>query len=136
MPLAAAMVYGLFHMRSVRGFETEIVETRPVAETAEVYCSGVPGLIAMMVLHEPSDLSTSRWPESTALPLFPAAPDVRFGLDLFSIRSQNWDAFQYLDYAAKFGIKVVHFSEIRFIGSLEDEYLKKVRAHAEKLGSR
>jgi len=71
---------------------------------------------------------------STALPLFPAAPDVRFGLDLFSIRSQNWDAFQYLDYAAKFGIKVVHFSEIRFIGSLEDEYLKKVRAHAEKLG--
>jgi len=35
VPVAAAMVYGLFHMRSVRGFETEIIATRPVADTAE-----------------------------------------------------------------------------------------------------
>lgn len=59
---------------------------------------------------------------------------VRFGVDLFSIRSQGWDAFQYLDYCAKWKAKVVHFSEIRFIGSLEPEHLKKVRAYAEKLG--
>ncbi|MBS1824651.1 MAG: sugar phosphate isomerase/epimerase [Acidobacteria bacterium] len=59
---------------------------------------------------------------------------VRFGIDLFSIRSQGWDAFQYLDYCAKWKANVVHFSEIRFIGSLEPEHLKKVRAHAEKLG--
>jgi len=59
---------------------------------------------------------------------------VRFGIDLFSIRSQGWDAFQYLDYCAKWKAKVVHFSEIRFIGSLEPANLKRVRAHAEKLG--
>jgi sugar phosphate isomerase/epimerase len=31
-------------------------------------------------------------------------------------------------------VQVVHFSEIRFIGGLEEEHLKRVRAHAEKLG--
>lgn len=66
--------------------------------------------------------------------LFGSPPGVRFGIDLFSIRSQNWTPFQYLDYCAKWGAKVVHFSEIRFIGSLEDDHLRKVREHAEKLG--
>lgn len=59
---------------------------------------------------------------------------VKFGIDLFSIRSQGWSAFEYLDYCAKWKANVVHFSEIRFIGSLEPEHLKKVRAYAEKLG--
>jgi len=59
---------------------------------------------------------------------------VKFGVDLFSIRSQKWTPFQYLDYCAKHGVEVVHFSEIRFIGGLEEEHLKRVRAHAEKLG--
>ncbi len=71
---------------------------------------------------------------ATAASAFAAIPDVRFGLDLFSIRSEPWDAFQFLDYAAAHQVKVVHFSEIRFIGSLDDEHLKRVRAHAEKLG--
>ncbi|MBS1876475.1 MAG: sugar phosphate isomerase/epimerase [Acidobacteria bacterium] len=61
-------------------------------------------------------------------------PAVRLGVDLFSLRSQPWDAFQHLDYCAKWKAKVVHFSEIRFIGSLEDDHLRKVRDHAEKLG--
>jgi len=60
--------------------------------------------------------------------------NVKFGLDLFSLRSQGWTPFQYLDFAAKWGIRVVHFSEVRFIGSLEETNLKAVRAHAEKLG--
>ena len=64
----------------------------------------------------------------------PAAQPVRFGVDLFSIRSQAWTPFQYLDYCAKWNAKVVHFSEIRFIGSLEEAHLRQVRAHAEKLG--
>src|SRR5438105_466472 len=68
-----------------------------------------------------------------AAPL-PAAQPVRFGVDLFSIRSQGWTPFQYLDYCAKWKAKVVHFSEIRFIGNLEEEHLKKVRAHAGNLG--
>jgi len=61
-------------------------------------------------------------------------PPVRYGVDLFSVRSQGWDAFQHLDYCSKLGAKVVHFSEIRFIGDLEEAHLKQVRAHAEKLG--
>ena len=62
-----------------------------------------------------------------------AAP-VKLGIDLFSIRSQGWTPFQYLDYCAQQGAKVVHFSEIRFIGNLEPENLKKVRAYAEGKG--
>src|SRR6266513_4192372 len=64
----------------------------------------------------------------------PAAGNVKFGIDLFSIRSQGWTPFQYLDYCAKWKAKVVHFSEIRFIGNLEEAHLRQVRAHAEKLG--
>ncbi|MBI1791484.1 MAG: sugar phosphate isomerase/epimerase [Acidobacteria bacterium] len=63
-----------------------------------------------------------------------ASKGVRFGIDLFSIRSQGWTPFEYLDYCAKFKARVVHFSEIRFMGSLEEAHLKKVRAHAAKLG--
>src|SRR5262245_8008947 len=59
--------------------------------------------------------------------------NVRFGLDMYSLRSQNWTPFQQLEYCAKNGIKVVHFSEIRFIGSLDPENLKRVRARADEL---
>jgi sugar phosphate isomerase/epimerase len=76
--------------------------------------------------------------EFTAMPLLApamnAANDVRLGVDLFSVRSQGWSAFEHLDYAAKFGARVVHFSEIRFLGSLEDDHVKKVAAHANRLG--
>jgi len=63
-----------------------------------------------------------------------SAPSVKLGIDLFSIRSQGWTPFQYLDYCARQGAKVVHFSEIRFIGNLEPDNLLKVRAYAEKSG--
>ncbi|MEO8126096.1 MAG: TIM barrel protein [Bryobacteraceae bacterium] len=63
-----------------------------------------------------------------------AMPSTKIGIDLFSIRSSNYTPFEYLDYAARQGAKVVHFSEIRFIGNLEEQNLKKVRAHAESLG--
>jgi sugar phosphate isomerase/epimerase len=59
---------------------------------------------------------------------------VKLGVDLFSIRSQGWTPFEYLDYCARWKARVVHFSEIRFLGSLEPDHLRKVRAHAEKLG--
>jgi 3-oxoisoapionate decarboxylase len=58
----------------------------------------------------------------------------RLGLDLFSLRTQGWDAFQYLEYAAKHKIETIHYSEIRFIGSLEDEHLRRVKAKATELG--
>lgn len=67
-------------------------------------------------------------------PLLATPSPVRLGVDLFSLRSQSFSPFQYLDYCAKWKAKVVHFSEIRFIGSLEDDHLRKVRDHAQTLG--
>ncbi len=61
-------------------------------------------------------------------------PRVKLGVDLFSLRSQNWTPIQYLDYCAARNVKVVHFSEIRFIGNLQPDNLRKVRAHAEQVG--
>ncbi len=73
---------------------------------------------------------------AAAAPLAVAAPapTVKLGIDLFSLRSQNWTPFQFLDYSAKLAAKVVHFSEIRFIGSLEPDNLRAVRRYAEERG--
>ncbi len=57
---------------------------------------------------------------------------VRLGLDLFSVRSQGWNAFQFLDYAAKLGVEVVHFSEVRFLGGTGDDHLRQVKAYADE----
>ncbi|MFL6450702.1 MAG: sugar phosphate isomerase/epimerase family protein [Bryobacteraceae bacterium] len=62
------------------------------------------------------------------------AAQVRFGLDLFSLRSQGWTPIEQLDWCAQRHVKVVHFSEIRFIGGLDPDNLKRVRAHADELG--
>ena len=62
------------------------------------------------------------------------SPNLKFGIDLFSLRTQGWTAFEHLDYCAKQGAKVVHFSEIRFLGGLEKAHLEKVRDHARGLG--
>jgi 3-oxoisoapionate decarboxylase len=71
---------------------------------------------------------------ASALAFAQSKPSVRLGIDLFSIRSQGWSPFEYLDYCARQGAKVVHFSEVRFLGSLEPEHLTKVREHAQKAG--
>src|SRR5512146_875791 len=74
----------------------------------------------------------------TAMPMLAATSlavnDVKLGIDLFSVRSQGWTAFEHLDYAAKLGAKVVHFSEIRFLGGLEDEHVKRVAEQAKRQG--
>jgi sugar phosphate isomerase/epimerase len=62
------------------------------------------------------------------------APAPQLGIDLFSLRSQGWNAFQFLDYAARFHVRTVHFSEIRFLGGLDDEHVKRVGAYAAGLG--
>jgi sugar phosphate isomerase/epimerase len=64
----------------------------------------------------------------------PEKSNVKIGIDLFSIRSSGWTPFEYLDYCSKWSASVVHFSEIRFIGNLEPDHLRKVREHAAKLG--
>jgi sugar phosphate isomerase/epimerase len=64
-----------------------------------------------------------------------AAPaGVNLGVDLFSLRSQGWTAFQHLEYCAKFGARTVHFSEIRFLGSLDDGHVREVGEQARRLG--
>ena len=71
---------------------------------------------------------------TVAAPLAASAVSPKLGADLFSLRTQGWTAFEHLDYCAKLGIRTVHFSEIRFLGSLEDEHVKKVGEHAKRLG--
>ena len=61
-------------------------------------------------------------------------PPTKLGLDLFSLRSQEWSAFELLDYAAGLGVQIVHFSEPRFLGGLDDAHLEKVKARADELG--
>ena len=60
--------------------------------------------------------------------------NVKFGIDIFSLRAEKWSALQFLDYCAAQHVEVVHFSEIRFLGGLEPAHLKQVRAHAAELG--
>jgi sugar phosphate isomerase/epimerase len=73
---------------------------------------------------------------AVAAPLLQAqtAAPVKLGIDLFSLRSQGWTPFQYLDYCSRQRARVVHFSEIRFIGSLDPQNLRQVRRRAEELG--
>jgi 3-oxoisoapionate decarboxylase len=61
-------------------------------------------------------------------------PKVRLGVDVFSLRSPEWTPFECLDYCANLKVQVVHFSEVRFLGSLEESHLRRVRTHAEGLG--
>ena len=58
----------------------------------------------------------------------------RLGLDVFSLRSQGWSPFEQLEFCARRGIGVVHFSEPRFIGGFDREHLRRVRARAGELG--
>ena len=63
----------------------------------------------------------------------------RLGLDMFSVGIQNWSPFQQMDFAAKWNVKMVHFSEIRFLGhtdwklALDPANLKRIRTRADEL---
>ena len=67
------------------------------------------------------------------------APRPRLGLDMFSVGAQNWTPFEQMDFATKMNVKMVHFSEIRFLGSpdwkvaLDPANLKRIRARADEL---
>ena len=72
-------------------------------------------------------------------PASPVAADVRFGVDMFSLGAQQWTPFQQMDWAAKWNVRMVHFSEIRFLGSpdwkvaLDPANLRRIRARADEL---
>lgn len=58
---------------------------------------------------------------------------MKLGVDHYSIRSQGWNAFEYLDYCKKIGTNVVHFSGLEPFESSEESYLLEVKAHADDL---
>jgi 3-oxoisoapionate decarboxylase len=87
------------------------------------FSAGVP-----LAIHAPLVSSAS------SSPMTGSPSSVKLGIDLFSLRGQNWSAFQYLDYCAQRKVQVVHFSEVRFIGGLQPDHLREVRKHAEALG--
>jgi len=68
-----------------------------------------------------------------------AAANVKFGVDVFSLGQQGWTPFQVLDWAAKMKVQMLHFSEVRFLGSprwqeaLAPDNLKKIRDRADEL---
>lgn len=74
--------------------------------------------------------------QTTLTTMKAADTNPRVGVDLFSIRNQKWTPFESLDYCAKLGAKLVHFSELSYLGSLEEANLRQVRAYADKLGVR
>ncbi|MEZ4680404.1 MAG: sugar phosphate isomerase/epimerase family protein [Caldilineaceae bacterium] len=59
---------------------------------------------------------------------------MKLGVDVFSLRFNEWDAFGYLDYAQRIGLDVVMFPDPDFFESLEDAYLQRVKSHADDLG--
>jgi 3-oxoisoapionate decarboxylase len=76
--------------------------------------------------------AASRMSRSVFAQAVSARPSVRIGVDVFSLQSQNFTPFQALDYCSRLGARVVHFSEIRFLGSLESENLLKVKQYAKR----
>jgi sugar phosphate isomerase/epimerase len=52
------------------------------------------------------------------------------GVDNFSIRFNDFDVFQTLDYAQQIGLDVVHFSDLAPFKSTEQAYLDEVSQHA------
>ncbi len=59
---------------------------------------------------------------------------MKLGMDIYSVRSKGWDAFQLLDFSKRIGLDLVHFSDLAPFASLEDDYLERVRARADALG--
>ncbi|MBN1399695.1 MAG: sugar phosphate isomerase/epimerase [Anaerolineae bacterium] len=59
---------------------------------------------------------------------------MKLGVDIYSLRYQDWDAFEHLGYAHDIGLDVVHFSDLETLESLEPDYLRQVKARADELG--
>jgi len=59
---------------------------------------------------------------------------MKLGVDLYSLRFQEWNAFEYLDYCQQVGFEVVHFSDLAPFESTTQSYLNELKAHADGLG--
>lgn len=58
---------------------------------------------------------------------------MKLGLDLYSIRSQGWDAMEKLDYCASLGVGLAHFG-LGDLGATDEGALRAIKAHADALG--
>jgi len=84
-------------------------------------------------------LSSSATATIAAAPVASAAIDAsrdpkRFGLDLWSVRSQGWNAFQYIDHAVEQRLRVIQFADSNQLGGLEPGHATKVKAYAGERG--
>jgi sugar phosphate isomerase/epimerase len=59
---------------------------------------------------------------------------LKLGFDNFAIRAMNWKAPALLDYAASLKLDSILISDLDAYDSLEDKYLKEVKAKADELG--
>lgn len=59
---------------------------------------------------------------------------MKLGVDIFTLRRQGWNIFQHLDYCKSINLDVVMIPDPDFLESLEDDYLARVKAHADGLG--
>src|SRR3954466_13128134 len=91
----------------------------------------------------PSSLSRRRFLQTTAAaslaaPAFaePAAQSIvkiKLGMDNFAVRAMGWKAPQLLDYAASLKLDSILISDLDAYESLDDGYLRDVKAKAEAL---
>lgn len=58
---------------------------------------------------------------------------MKLGVDIFSLRFNDWDAFRHLGYAAEIGLDVVHFSDLSTFRSDDSGYLNELRQEADRL---
>lgn len=58
---------------------------------------------------------------------------MKLGVDIYTLRSQGWNAFEHLEYAAQIGLDLVHFSDLSPFESLDQDYLARVKARADDL---
>lgn len=59
---------------------------------------------------------------------------MRLGVDNFSLRFNDWDALQHLEYAQSIGLEIVHFSDTSPFQSLDDGYLSEIKQTADHMG--
>ncbi|MAF11582.1 xylose isomerase [Candidatus Poribacteria bacterium] len=59
---------------------------------------------------------------------------MKLGVDTYSLRSLGWGAFEHLEYAREMQLDAVQFSERGYFDSLDEEYLRTVKARADEFG--
>lgn len=81
-----------------------------------------------------STMAATRAMQAASAHINPANDPPRFGLDLWSVRSQGWSAFQYIDHAVEQKLKVIQYADGNVLGGLSLDHARKVRAYGDEKG--